>query len=154
MPARVGQGQGDLPAHFAAPGLLVHEGWRAIDGMDGMDAAEALYRDILARGRPVSPTLPTVYFPNRASGKPCGRETVTQNNAPAAAAAAAAAGTGSYGSDADILALLQPRRPAPDAAPDGPFLSAEAFEAHRVCGDVRARLDARAEAISEPARFF
>lgn len=123
--------------------------------MDGMDAAEALYRDILARGRPVSPTLPTVSFPNRASGKPRAAAATGDAAAPPSPATGwAGAGTGSYGSDADILALLQPRLPAPEHAPDGPFFSAKAFEAHRVGGAVSRFAAPRAEAISEPARFF
>ena len=81
-----------------------------------------------------------------------------------AATSCPVAGTGSYGSDADILAMLQPRKPITDDAPGGAFFSAKAFETHSVFPGASARLlraapdttgtATRPNASSEPARFF
>jgi hypothetical protein len=95
---------------------------------------------------------------------PCSAHTRCCVGRSPAAASCPVAGTGSYGSDADILAMLQPRRPITDDAPGGAFFSAKAFETHSMFHGASVRLlhaapdtasaATRPNASSEPARFF
>jgi hypothetical protein len=147
-----------------------------------MDAPEALYRLIQARARPISPTLAETSFTNRPSraARPAAAAASGGGRSAASAAAGGAAGGGaraaeapspsprphnldtgrllaqSYGSDADILALLQPRPSLSADEPDGQFFSAEAYAAqrmHPVDKDAAAAA-ANEKAADGPARFF
>lgn len=138
------------------------------------EAPEALFKLIEARERPISPTLPPVAFPNRATARskpaPPGAAEAPEPGGEAASASAAPAGAsrqrggaGCFGSDADILALLQPRKPTLHDKPEGPFFSAKAFEAHRLfpvasdssTTEESADCDTTSVAtVSEPVRFF